>query len=60
MRCYKFRDTVDGNYIFVIDISATNAHAKAKQYTGVTLELVDSKPVEDLAGLVVFNSTCPF
>jgi hypothetical protein len=60
MRCYKFRDTVDGNFIFVIDVSAKNALARAKQYTSIDLELVDSKPIECLAGLVVFNNTCPF
>lgn len=60
MTCYKFQDTTDGNYIFVIAKTEDSARAKAATVTSLTLVLVGQKPVAELGAVIIYNTVCPF
>lgn len=60
MTCYKFKDTTDGNFIFIIAKTESLARAKATTVTSLTLVLVGKKPVAELGAVIIYNNVCSF
>lgn len=61
MTIYKFRDTIDGNYCFVVAKDKDEALDAVQRLTSIPVVLVDQKPVEQLnKPVVLFNTVLPF
>lgn len=61
MTIYKFKDTIDGNFCFVVAKNENEALEAVKLLTSIPVVLVDQKPVEQLnKPVVIFNTVLPF
>lgn len=60
MNCYKFKDTVEGNFAFVIAPDIKTAAKKIADVTSLPYVLVDERPVEDLKPIIIWNRILPF
>jgi len=60
MYVFKFKDTVDGNYIFVLDKHEEDARQRVATVTSIPVVLVDVKHVSDIGSLIIYNTVVPF
>lgn len=61
MKMYKFKDSVDGNYAFVIAGNLQLARKKVENLTSVPFHFIEAKDLEDLPNpIVVYNTILPF
>jgi translation initiation factor 6 (eIF-6) len=60
MYVFKFKDTVDGNYIFVLDKHEEDAREQVATVTSIPVVLVDVKHVSDIGSLIIYNTVAPF
>jgi hypothetical protein len=60
MTVFKFRDTVDGRFCYVIAKSSSEAIKTVEQLTSIPVELVDQRPIEEITPIVLRNKILPF
>ena len=61
MKVYKFKDDVDGNYIFIIAHNLPQAGKAVNQNTSIPCTFIESKMLEELdKPIVIFNNILPF
>jgi len=60
MYVYKFKDTADGNYIFVLAKSERLAREQVATVTSIPVELVEARYVEEVGTIVIYNTVVPF
>jgi hypothetical protein len=61
MKVYKFKDDVDGNYIFILAPNLLSAEEVVKNKTSLPYNCVDIKTVVELERpIVIFNNILPF
>lgn len=61
MTIYKFQDTCDGRYCFVVANTEQEATAAVLSTTSIPVKLVDSKPVQQLKRpIIIHNDILPF
>lgn len=61
MKMYKFKDSVDGNYVFIIAGNLQLARKKVESLTSIPFHYIEAKNLEDLPHpIVVYNTILPF
>ena len=60
MTVFKFRDTVDGKFCYVIARDSYDATKVVKSLTSIPVELVATKPIEEITPIVLRNKILPF
>lgn len=60
MKVYKFQDTVDGNFDFVIAWDLVQAIHKLYTSTSLPFKFLESRPLSDLAPMIVVGYILPF
>ena len=61
MRIYKFKDSVDGHFAFILADTVANAGAEMFKITSLPFSLVESKDVNEIkTPLVIRNDILPF
>ena len=60
MTIFKFKDTVDGNFCYVIARDSYDATKAVKSLTSIQVELVATKPIEEVTPIVLRNKILPF
>ena len=61
MRIYKFKDSVDGHFAFILETKKKQATQQMSLLTSVPFTLYDSKNVSELKKpLVIRNEILPF
>ena len=61
MKIYKFKDTVDGNYAFIMAKSIEEATNTLKERTSIPFKFIKSARPEDLdRPIVLLNNILPF
>lgn len=58
---YKFRDTADGKYAFIVASSKEKATEELKKHTSIDFNLIGSKSIEEYnKPIVLRNDILPF
>lgn len=61
MKIYKFQDTLDGNFAFILAASQQEAEATLKAITSLPFRLVGAKAPAEMPGpVVIVNNILPF
>lgn len=61
MRIYKFKDTVDGKFAFILAKSLIAAEFKLRSLTSISFVLVESLDADDMdMTIVIRNDILPF
>jgi hypothetical protein len=60
MYVYKFKDTVDGNYIFVLAKSEILARERVSTVTSISVQLVEARHIEEVGTIVIYNTVVTF
>jgi hypothetical protein len=61
MNIYKFKDTVDGNYAFILADNSYDAEMLLETKTSLEFELVEAKPISDIyKPIIIKNNIVPF
>lgn len=60
MNCYKFKDTIEGNFAFIIAKDMKAAAKKLADSTSLPYVLVDERPVSELKPIIIWSRILPF
>lgn len=61
MIIYKFKDSIDGNYAFIIAKTLSKAEQKLKSETSISFDFIGSRNIEDLSeSIIIKNDIAPF
>ena len=61
MKIYKFRDTVDGNYAFILATDLKSANNHLKKITSIHFTLSSYIDIEDIKKpIIIKNNILPF
>jgi hypothetical protein len=61
MKIYKFRDSVDGNYAFILATDLESANKHLKKITSIHFTLSSYRDIEDIKKpIIIKNNILPF
>jgi len=61
MEIYKFKDTIDGNYCFIIASNKTESEKVLQNLTAIPFDFIESKAIEDVnLPIIMYNKILPF